>query len=270
MPASISLQIPTLFSNTRLPRDPDYDALLGALADFTVWGRAADAQVIDERVALLPDVKGTPAGWVQATVSRRPAYLADAAPNRWPALRFAGSEPVLADRDHLAPNQLALAPASPITVFLVIRPRILDATNRRILGQVPAGESRALFFTQNGLNWRVGVNNGGTDSATVVQALTAGEWICAMASWDGTLGADSLRLRVGLLPTQSRAANVIPSDLSASLQLGINANNGELDGDLAEVLVFGADLSQAARLADARLVGAYIRDRYGLNNAFGF
>ncbi len=219
-----------------------------SIAGLVLWaeGDAITGLADGAAVGSWNDASGGARHLLQATAGKKPAYKIGIL-NGKPVVRFATA----VDDDSLA-SAAFTALSLPLTVFVVTKVAASTGGYQTFLGADSVAGSNATLARNTAGNLE---GNGGAGAA-VGGAMTIGTWYIAQSLW--TASAAQVRLAGGAKTQTSHGA--ISTTFNKFNAAEESTGVAELDGDIAAIIVYNADLT----LAQLDQVGGYLATKYAL------
>lgn len=260
------LQVPLTLSD---PDDTipivDYGAAVGALAGLMGWNTAhPDFLTMDgsNRVSALADRSNNGGTFAQATSGAQPLYSASQI-NGQGALTFARSR-----GDRMAwGGTFPTGPSGHHSKVVVVKGTgvVGAGTQHNILSSGAGGEDgkhwllRAANATGNA---QIAVDSGAGQQISAINPLPNDTWALLIGSFTAGSGRVSLSVNGTVVQAADTDAQVAVSSLYLG---GFQSTGGELDGQVAEIMIFNIDLHDASNQAALKIVKGYVAATYGLS-----
>jgi hypothetical protein len=246
-------------TDTTRPVSRNWSADVRAIPSLYSWCSFDAANVVldgSNGIASVNDLSGNGHGLTQATGANRPLWVSDGLAS-YPVARFtAGSAQRL--------DMASFATAGDHTKVIIARSAAPIEVTQHLMGDSsPASTEHVLYFTvslvSGALLFTGRVGNVTLPISTIVDPTI---WHVYWSFWVGS--TSTLGVQVDALAAVSGVMSVTPP-LNNSLFIGNNDfSNAAFGGDIEEVMVFAANLSDPARAADLAAVQSYIANKVGL------
>jgi hypothetical protein len=212
------------------------------IAGLAGWWDASDSSTVtlDTGVSALADKSGLGRNATQSTGNNQPAYG---------TTQLAGKNVMTFDGTNDTLVTASITVAQPLVMFAVARSALLSGS-RMILGG--SGSNQPLLYQRSSLDWTISA--AGSGSAELRGGIVSTNWTFLSARFNG---ANSFVRANG---TQLAAGTTGVSGFSVGLALGSQNNSNFWNGDIAEVLLYGALLSDL----QVERIEKYLKGKWGL------
>lgn len=238
----------------------DLAAAFAAIPGLMSWHTAEpDYMTIDgsNRVSALLDRSGNSRTFTQDTGGVQPLYEAAQINTTRGAIRF----------DSTRQDRMAWTGTFPITdhtKLIVMKGVGAASATQNILSQSsPADGKHTLFRVASATTIRNAIDDQATPATVIAEDTLADDtWALIIASWSAAAGRASIK--INNLSIKS-AANVGSAVAGTALYLGgPSSTSGQLNGQVADIAIFSADLLDNANAASLNVAQQYVANRYGL------
>ena len=244
-----------------IPVRADYLTDIAAIGSLLSWHRM-DADYVTKdrsnRVSALTDLSGNDNTFTQGTGGNQPLWLGatdnEVAPllNTRPCVSFdSGRGDVMAWGGTF--------PTGDHTKVVVLRPDGAASSTQNILSDSATPGKHTLFRVALNDSIRSALDE--SPNAVDPQVdVTDDEWVLIISSFDASAGTAKISKNGGTIVSETDAFAAVER---TALYLGGTSGGGQLNGQIADIMIFDADIhADATNLA---LIKAYIEGRYGLN-----